>query len=123
MIGRKGPFDAIGGDLAPGKDAGGIVDEHVDLGEALTDLAGKRPNGLLGRHVREQQLGRRPRCNPRHLGPGGCAALGIAADHQNARAHDGELARGDEANAAVGAGDQNCFPPHGATPSPRRVSP
>ncbi len=116
MIGCKGPFDAIEGKPALGKDAARIIDEDVDLGETLTDLVGKRPNGLLGRHVREQERGRGPRCNLRYLRPGVCTALVIATDHQHARAHLREFTRGDKADAAIGAGNEHCFSVHGARP-------
>lgn len=89
------------------------------LGESLADLVGKRPNGLLGRHVREQEFRRGSCCNLCYRGPGMCAALGIATDHQDARTHPGQFTRSYKANAAIGTRDENCLSMHCVTPSPQ----
>jgi hypothetical protein len=112
MIGRECPLDALGGQLALRENFGRIVDQNVDSLAALTNLAGKRSYLCLQRDVGEQELG----CWPgRHL-PHYCArlraALRVAADHQHAGAHTGEFARRHEADAAVGAGDENDFLTH-----------
>jgi hypothetical protein len=106
MVRAKLELEPIGGEwLLRDGDAAGVVDEHVEAVVLSCEPIGEAADGVEAAEVKgaDLKLGVRDRCHDPVRGLG--ALLGVAHGERYARAGACQLARGDEADAAVRTGD------------------
>ena len=105
VVGRELKLDPVRGHGPRRHHHPGVVDQQVEVLVVVGHLAGEATDRLQVGEVEEPDLdpGGRHRVADRHLGL--LRLPGAARGPHNGRAGAGELARRDQAEAAVGAGD------------------
>ncbi len=112
MVERPGLLEALGGHLMLGENGACIVHENVEPGIGGDDGRRQAPHLGLQRQIGDEMIDLRI---ARLLGdPGGrlAAALLVAPDDHDMRAHPGEAQRGLLADAERRAGDETGFSAH-----------